>query len=191
MTEARQPMTARRAARLADTRSATASLVGVVVAVAVYELLSGRSLPTYVASHFAGNGAANGYMPRSAYVAFMLVVTISLPVVIFASARILPRVPPSLLNLPNRDYWLAPERRAQTYGYLSDHTAYFATMLAVFLGFVHWRVVAANALHPPTLEPVVFVGGLIAFLIALVLWIAALAAHFRRNDSKLPPRRSA
>jgi hypothetical protein len=121
----------------------------------------------------------------------MLVVTISLPLVIFASARVLPRVPASLVNLPNRAYWLAPERRAETFAYLSDHTAHFATLLAVFLGFVHWRVVAANALHPPTLEPVLFVGGLIAFMVALVVWIASLAAHFRRDDSKNPPRRSA
>jgi uncharacterized membrane protein len=191
LTDARQPMTARRAARLADTRRSTASLVGAIVAVATYILLSGRLLPAYVASHFAGDGTANGYMPRSAYVAFMLVVTISLPLVIFASARILPSVPPSLLNLPHREYWLAMERRDATYAYLSDHTAYFATLLAVFLGFVHWRVVAANGLHPPVLEPVAFVAGLIVFLVALVAWIAVLAAHFRRNDPKRPPRRSA
>lgn len=191
MTDARARMTARRAAGLADTRRSTVSLVGAVVAVGIYVLLSGRSLPTYVASHFAGDGSANGYMPRSAYVAFILVVSISLPLVIFASARILPRVPPSLLNLPNREYWLAPERREQTYAYLSDHTAHFATLLAVFLGFVHWRVVAANALHPPTLEPTWFIAGLIAFLITLVVWIAKLAGHFRRDDSKQPPRRSA
>src|SRR5262245_15318479 len=183
-------MTARRAARLAGTRRSTASLVGAVVAVAVYELLSGRSLPTYVASHFDGNGVANGYMPRSAYVAFMLVVTISLPLVIFASALILPRVPPSLLNFPNRAYWLAPERRDETYAYLSDHTAHFATLLALFLGFVHWRVVAANSLDPPTLESMPFVVGLLVFLVAVVVWIATLAAHFRR-DSQRPPRRSA
>ena len=189
MTDLPRPMTARRAAKLGDTRRATTTLVGTVVAVAVFELISGRLLPTYVASHFAGNGVANGYMPRSGYVAFMLIVSITLPLVIFASARILPRVPPSLVNLPNREYWLAPERRAQTYAFLSDHTARFAMILALFLGFVHWRVVAANALTPPMLEPIVFVGGLVVFLVALVAWTALLAAHFRRDDSK--PHRSA
>jgi len=184
LTESNRETAVRRALRAADSRRSTVSLVAAVVAVATYVSLSGRSLPAYVASHFAGDGAANAYMPRSAYVGFMLVVSISLPLVIFASARILPHVPASLLNLPNRDYWLAPERRAQTYAFLQDHTARFATLLAVFLGFVHWRVVAANALQRPMLEPIVFVGGLLVFLVALVVWIALLAAHFRRDDSK-------
>ena len=191
MTETNRQPSVRRALRLADSRRSMASLAASVVAVATYVSLSGRSLPAYVASHFAGDGTANGYMPRSAYVAFMLIVSISLPLVIFASARVLPHVPASLLNLPHREYWLAPERRAQTYAFLQDHTAHFATMLAIFLGFVHWRVVAANARHPAVLEPIVFVGGLLVFLVALVAWIALLAAHFRRDDSKSKTHRAA
>jgi uncharacterized membrane protein len=179
----------RRSLRVAESRRATVSFLAAVAAVATYVAWSGRALPAYVASHFGGDGTANGYMPRSAYVVFMLVVSISLPLVIFASARVLPLLPTSLLNLPHRDYWLAPERRAQTYAYLEDHTARFATMLALFLGFVHWRVVAANASRPATLEPVVFVGGLAVFLVSLVVWTALLAAHFRRDASKPKPRR--
>ena len=191
MTEGGSETPVRRALRLADSRRATVTALASVAAVATYVALSGRSLPAYVASHFAGDGTVNGYMPRSAYVGFMLVVSISLPLVIFASARILPYVPASLLNLPHREYWLAPERRAQTYAFLQDHTARFATILSIFLGFVHWRVVAANALRPAMLEPIAFIGGLGLFLVALVVWIALLAAHFRRDDSKSKPNRSA
>lgn len=37
------------------------------------------------------------------------------------------------------------------------------------------------------LEPGVFIGGLVAFLIALTVWLAVLGVHFRRDAARPKP----
>jgi hypothetical protein len=70
-------------------------------------------LPPLVASHFDGAGRANAFMARSSYTKFVLGMSVGLPIamvtlltLVYSNARD--------MKLPNRDYWLAPERIAQT-----------------------------------------------------------------------------
>ena len=84
-------------------------LVILVVASAFVWLTSG-DLPPVVASHFGPGGAANGFTSKSTYTAFMLALVIAVPALIGFSAMFVRILPPRLINLPNRDYWLAPER---------------------------------------------------------------------------------
>src|SRR5688500_1481613 len=66
-------------------------------------------LPERMASHFDASGVADGWMTRDAYVWFMVgVVTfVSLTMnAAFGSVRFLPN---AVINIPRRDYWLAPE----------------------------------------------------------------------------------
>ncbi len=71
-------------------------------------------LPERVATHFDGAGIPNGWMTRdglfafwSGLVGFMLFTFLVTP--IFTS-----RVSDRWINLPHKDYWLAPERRQQS-----------------------------------------------------------------------------
>ncbi len=70
-------------------------------------------LPPMVASHFDAAGQPNAFMTRSGYTRFVLCAAVGFPVVIvgiltavYANAK--------QMKLPNRDYWLAPERIART-----------------------------------------------------------------------------
>ena len=67
-------------------------------------------LPDTIASHFDATGRPNGWMSREAFIGVYLGVVLLLTF-IFSAIRF---VPASLWNLPNKEYWLAPERRAQT-----------------------------------------------------------------------------
>jgi serine/threonine-protein kinase len=88
---------------------------------------------------------------------------------------------PQFLNLPNRDYWLAPERREQTAAYLTAHTAWLAALLGLFALAVHLLVVRANQSVPPRLETGALLAALLAFSIVMLAWVAALARRFRRD----------
>src|SRR5262245_40603264 len=77
-------------------------------------------MPEVVATHYDGAGNPNGWMSRTGMVGFhlgMLGVTalafVGLPVA-------LRRMSSTLINIPNREYWLAPERRAATLAALQD-----------------------------------------------------------------------
>src|SRR5450755_1442222 len=114
-------------------------LLVLVVAGAFVWLTSG-GLPPVVASHFGPGGAANGFMGKGAYTAFMLAFVVAVPALVASSTLLVGVLPTNLINLPHRQYWLAPQRRATTLEALSSLGLRFAFVLVLFLCFVHWLV---------------------------------------------------
>ncbi|MBL6752081.1 MAG: DUF1648 domain-containing protein [Nevskia sp.] len=169
--------------RRADQRGvATLVFLVVLACAAAFIWQSSQGLPARVASHFVGSGTANGFMPRDRYVQFMLGFAVGLPLVLVFLSSAAFNSPGARLNLPNREYWLAPERRAATIAVLRRHMATAGTMLVVFLAYVHWMVVRANAIDPPHLPEPWFMDGLALFVLAMLAWGIALVLRF----SKVP-----
>jgi hypothetical protein len=159
-----------------------------VACAAAFVWLTGLALPGLVASHFGSAGTPNGFMPRGVYIGFMLVFVIGFPLLmVFVTSFALGR-PNARINLPNRDYWLAPERRAETVGFLRACLRWFGALLVTFLCYVHWLVVRANESRPVHLAESQFTGGLVVFLIATLIWLRVLLGRFR-DRSHSPPRR--
>jgi hypothetical protein len=152
-----------------------------IAAAALFVAVSGSALPAVVASHFDVAGIANGYMPRGSYIAVMLGVTVLVPLgAIFAGNRIA-SLPNELINLPNKGYWLAPERRTASMAWLISWLHWLSRGLALFLCFVHWLLLRGNAADPPHLEQSLFWAALIGVLTALGLGIIALHRRFSRT----------
>jgi hypothetical protein len=151
-----------------------------VAAAAAYVWLSSQSLPPVVASHFGASGAANGFMRRDAYAWFMVALTAVIPALLVFLPGAAMSSPRARINLPNRDYWLAPERREETLAYLRGTTRRFGYLLLGFLAYAHWLVVRANAVVPPRLDSAWFIGGLVVLLLACALWIAGMFRRFGR-----------
>jgi uncharacterized membrane protein len=148
---------------------------------AVFVWLTAAALPPVVASHFDASGVANGAMPRSFYTRFMLALMIGLPVLFAVISRAI-AMPGARINLPNRDYWLAPERRDQTISYLRTHLARVSMVLVVFLCYVHWLVVRANAVQPPHLSNRAILVALGALLVFALIWTRLLVRRFSNRD---------
>lgn len=72
-------------------------------------------LPETVASHFDTDGAPNGWMGKTAFVVLMMFVAAISAAPTVGVALLLPRMQ-SGINIPNKEYWLAPERRDETLG---------------------------------------------------------------------------
>jgi hypothetical protein len=119
-------------------------------------------------------------MPRAAYLRLMVALVVCLPLLIALLTSITSLLPVRFINLPNREYWLAPERQADSLAYLRAHGMRFGVLLVVFLCFVHWLVVRANAQSPALFPESMFFAGMAVFLLGLVLWLGALVVHFRR-----------
>jgi len=151
----------------------------ILAGAALFVFQTGGTLPDMVATHFGPTGAVNGSMPRSLYVDGMLIFVVVLPLGLNLLVGRVLRLPDSRINIPHREYWLAPERRAAMIEQLSNHMRFFGVMLAAFLCYVHWRVVLANRLTPPMLDNTKFAYGLATFMAALVTWIVVLRRSFR------------
>ena len=159
-------------------------LLALLAAAGVFVLATGLTMPPQVASHFDGSGAANGFMSRAGYLSFMLVLVVGLPALFVAAQRLLHALAPRYLNVPHREYWLAPERREATIRYMEGYLLCFAWALVVFLCVVHWSVVDANRSQPPRLSSALFLPALGAFLAFALGWAIALYRRFPRP----PPR---
>jgi hypothetical protein len=157
------------------------SLSVLLALAAGFVLFTAGPLPVVVASHFGAGGGANGFMPRDAYVMFMLALVVGLPTLLTGLAALVRLLPVERINLPDRDYWLAPERQEETVAYLERHGARLAAVLAVFLCFVHWLVVKANVVQPARFPEPLFYAGVAVFATALALWLAGFLVHFGRR----------
>src|SRR5262245_24399392 len=162
-------------------RQASAITLGLLV-VAFVGLLAATStdLPTRVASHFDGGGRPNGWMSRSSYLIFTAAFGIGLPAIIVLGFRILRHLPADLINIPRRDYWLAPERRLATVTGLFHRSLWLACLLVAMMLGVHLLVVHANSQVPIRLSTPMILGLTGFFLVGMATWMLSLFRHFRR-----------
>jgi hypothetical protein len=151
---------------------------GLVACSGAIVLATSAGLPPLVASHFAVDGRANGWMPREAYAWMMGAMSLAMPFAVWITAAWLPRRWPRFVNLPHRDYWLAPERREATLAWLGATGAGLAVLSAALVAAIHVEVVLANRRVPPAAgDAMPWVLGV--FVAAIVALVASIAWRFR------------
>lgn len=148
-----------------------------------YVWQTAAQLPERVATHFGANGAANGWMTRDGHVRFTVLMGIgssAFVVAVFAFIRWIGDVG---LNIPHKDYWLAPERRESTYEFIQRQGILFACLMLGFIAAVHRSILIANQRSPASLalREVGWIGGV--FLVAVLLWVAMFVARFFRKPA--------
>lgn len=136
-------------------------------------------LPEQVASHFNAAGVANGWMTRDSQTAAHTGIVLFLTAMFEGLAWIGPRLPAELVNLPHRDYWLAPERRAATHAWLGGTVWLLGCGLMVFILALFQQVYRANlAAAPMRTAPAGLIFGGLLFTAGLVL--AGMFLRFAR-----------
>jgi serine/threonine-protein kinase len=131
-----------------------------------------------VSSHFNGVGQPDASMSRDSYLGMMAAIGVGMPlfmVAIFYSIRYFPA---SVVNMPNRDYWLAPQRRFETSQTMFVYGLWFACAESLFLTLIHLQVVQANLAKPVRQTNLVW-AELVVFLVFVAAWLVALFRTFR------------
>lgn len=149
-----------------------------------YWAWAGTQLPERVATHFNGSGEPNGWMSSSGNQIFILIFGFVFPLFIIGlcfAARFLPAF---LVNIPNRQYWLAPERKIETLGYFGRHSLWLACLMVGFVIGIQYSIVQANREIPPHLATSVLLQVMVPFLLGTVIWLVILLRHFRKRPSR-------
>lgn len=115
-------------------------------------VLTAGELPPVVASHFNASGAPDGWMPRDSYLWAMFGVAAIVPLLMVGSLYIIRFLGASAINMPHRDYWLAPERRAETYAAIFRLGLWIASISVLTVLGAHLFTVAANNAQPVVLS---------------------------------------
>ena len=157
-------------------------VVLLVVIVAAVGVIAGTSgdLPARMAVHFGAAGEANRWSSRESYVAVMIGLVVAIPLLLLALMVWLPRRGLCACKLPNRDYWLAPERRERTFDRLSGFAGVAGCLVVALMVAVHLIVIEANSGTRPTLPTAPFVAVMLGFAVAMIAWTVALSHGFRR-----------
>jgi len=136
-------------------------------------------LPERVATHFDFAGRANGWMSREVQTAAHIGIVLFLAAMLEGLARLGPRLPDEMINLPQCDYWLAPERRAATHARLAAMVRLIGCLLMGFFLALFDQVYRANVngTQMLTAPAGLVVGGL---LVTVGLVIAGGGVRFAR-----------
>ena len=157
-------------------------LVCLTVFAVAFVLYTTRYLPETVATHFGAGNQANGWMSRKSYLSFILSFMIGISAFISFCVGTLPRQFPQWTNVPNRDYWLAPARRDESLVFLSAHGKRLGCLIVMMMLAMHYVILKANHVQPPTLPVSTFSSVLFGFVLALIWWIVRLYRRFPKQD---------
>jgi hypothetical protein len=148
------------------------------VGVALVALTLGR-FPEPLAVHFGARGSPNGWAGHGWYLGTLALIGLVLPLGIVALVSRLSAAHPETLNVPGKEYWFHPARRAGGIRRVTDRMWWLACLMLAFAIAIHFLLLAANAATPPRLPTAPFIMLLAGFLLGLVWWVRSLDAAMR------------
>lgn len=153
----------------------------VLLSVGYMVLVAGSAslLPERVAIHFGRGGEVDRWTSRSQTIGFFEVLTV-VPLIFVVLALVLRWSPTGAFNLPHRDYWLAPERRAQTVSLISRQLVWLSCFMVLFLAGIYGLTIQANRLTPARLPMDLFLPLLGGFLAGVIIWSIVFVRHFTK-----------
>jgi len=165
-----------------------AILLGLVAVTVIDVFDSTWSLTAPVASKFGAGGRVIQSMDPGVYRAVMLGIGVFMPLairwlVVSAAAR-----GSRWLNIPNRDYWLAPERREQGVARIRLWFTLLPILAVAFGLAIHHAVMLANRSDPPRLDETFFWIAFGGFGLFLLAWIVGLHRALRMDTARNAPR---
>jgi serine/threonine-protein kinase len=153
--------------------------IGITLLIAVgHGIWAYTVLPERVASHWDGLGNPNGYMSRDGFVSFYLWLMVGLSTLFGGIGALVRVTPDDAVNLPNKEYWLAPERREATITTITHQMNAFTIMMNAFMIGIHQLSIMANLTPDKHLSNGVWVL-LVGFLGGTGFWVYKMITEFK------------
>ena len=140
-------------------------LVAIVMCALVQAIYYYPRLPERIASHFDASGHPDGLGTRNEFFAVEGAVVAGMTVLLLLLEWLVPRMPASRVNMPNKDYWLAPERRAATDLMIQRWLSAFLLLSLGFLVYVIQLAILVNVTGDNAYMSVPMWAGLGVFLL--------------------------
>jgi uncharacterized membrane protein len=137
-------------------------------------------LPEWMATHFDATGRVDGWGARDRFLLGFALLPVLLVGVAAGVRPLLRRLPDSLINMPNKDYWLAPERRERTFERMGGFVEGLAAMALFLLDAQLYLALQAASAPAPALSVGPLWGTIALFVAGSVAWFVAVNRGFRR-----------
>jgi hypothetical protein len=137
-------------------------------------------MPAAMVTHYDARGMPNGFMTPGMALGVHLFVLGILALCFVVLPALLGKFGVGLINIPNRGYWLSPERRTASLAALRTRMEILgcaALTLMLFIGECSFR---ANLNPTPRLPAWPLLSGVGAFVGFMVVWMVSLIRRFHR-----------
>lgn len=154
------------------------ALLGATALFGLQLALAYPDLPDRVASHFDASGRADGFMPKGSFATLMAGLALGDLLLFAGIGWLLGRMPASLINMPNKEWWLAPERRAATVAELAGQLHWIGAGTQLLFVAVFELTARANAGDEARLGGA-FWYVLAGYLLYVAWWVVRMHRRFR------------
>lgn len=137
-------------------------------------------LPDRVASHFDPSGNANGWMTKPQFLLTYVLALVPALAVEFWIPRRIAKTGEGRLRLPNKQYWLAPERRCETLAYFERFFAWYGCAFLALEVFAMGLAMRANLETPPRLPTTPIVSAILAFVLFNLVGVITMFRRFSK-----------
>ena len=129
---------------MANRRFALILLWSIPIVLILLNILYLPRLPEMVAVHFNAAGSADSFWKKNSAFEFQVIFIIGLTLLMWGLSILVYKLPEKALNLPNRDYWLAPERKRQTLDDISTFILWMGVLTNAFLFSLFYYTMKTN-----------------------------------------------
>jgi len=136
-------------------------------------------LPAKGACHFGPSGKPDAWSTKTFFVTGYLAVTAINALLFLGISVMMPGIPVSLINLPNKSYWLAEERKRSTFDIIFRYLLWFASATMLLLLDMFHQSVQVNMGRAESLpHPLISLGLYLGFT---ALWCIGLLFKFGKK----------
>lgn len=161
-------------------RTGRVVLAALLAAVILQTLYYYPQLPSTVASHFGSGGRPNGWSSKETFFGIHLGITALLLAAFLGIPTLIRHVSLAWINLPNKEYWLAPERRDRAILLLSREMLWFGNVTIAFLISVIQLAIQANLSESGRLSEPAMWSLLGAYFLYVAVWMIRFYRKFAR-----------
>lgn len=159
-------------------------LYGVLLIVHVTLIaLTLEKLPDPFATHFNTANEPDRWLSHKQYWVVQALISVITPALLVILLSLSNRLPSYLVNLPNKDYWLHPDRQAETQQKIIRFGWWMACIIIAFCAGMHYNLVVANQSETPTLHGRLLLITVGLFIFAVVFWLKQLHRVFSVPDN--------
>ena len=136
-------------------------------------------MPAVVASHFDGLGAPNDWSSKNGFFGLYAAILVVLVAVFIFVPGWSEKRARFAMKIPHRDYWLAPERLAQTRVFFRRQMLLMGVVHVSLAIYAIQLAILANFAGQPRLHPSIG-WALACYFVFLVAWLIHFYHHFRK-----------
>ena len=150
-------------------------LIGIYISQIVFYY---PNLPEYISSNFDGSGNPQAWTSKRSFFLISFIIMLIPTFMFLFMPKLMSKFPDRFLNIPNRDYWLANERRDQTFEKIAKYFEWLLVGVITFSIIVTQMVINANIGADKKLSNY-FLVALIGFLIYIIAFVIKFFITFR------------